>query len=180
MGHFAKLCRQRKQLQFSNIQIAGSSVAGSGIGNELSESLVDIKVNNIQILGLLDTGASECFMDSGLVKTLGLIIEYNPGAAVMMANKKRSKIIGVFHADVQFIDQKKVYRNIKFTVLQGLVAKVILGISLLKQHKSITPKLNGIRPPLSLVYADRGCLSLACSILPYPTLFPGADSSVKP
>ena len=61
----------RKRLQFSNMQVAGSFFAGSGIGNELSESLVNIKVNNLQILGLLDTGASECFMDSGLVKTLG-------------------------------------------------------------------------------------------------------------
>ena len=76
VGHFAKLCKQRKRLQFSNMQIAGSSVAGSGIGNELSESLVNIKVNSLQILGLLDTGASECFMDSGLAKTLGLIMEY--------------------------------------------------------------------------------------------------------
>ena len=56
MGHFAKLCRQRKRLQFSNIQLVGTSVAGSDIGNELSESLVNIKVNNLQILGLLDTG----------------------------------------------------------------------------------------------------------------------------
>ena len=112
-------------------------------------------------------------MDSGFVKTLGLIMEYNPGAAVIMANRKRSKIMGVVHADVQFADQKKVYRGVKFTVLQGLVAKVILGISLLKQHESITLKLNGFRPPLSLVSADRGCLSVACSKLPYPTLFLG-------
>ena len=63
------------------MQITGSLVAGSGIGKELSESLVNIKVNNLQILGLLDTGASECFMDSGLVKTLGLIIEYSPGGS---------------------------------------------------------------------------------------------------
>ena len=66
------------------MQIASSSIAGSGIGNELSESLVNIKVNNLQILGLLDTGASECFMDRGLVKALCLKMEYNPGAAVMM------------------------------------------------------------------------------------------------
>ena len=172
IGHFAKLCRQGKRPQFSNMQIASSLVAGSGIGKELSESLVNIKVNNLQILGLLDTGASECFMDSGLVKTLGLIMEYSPGAAVIMANKKRSKIIGVVHADVQFVDQKNVYRDVKFTVLRGLVAKVILGISLLKQHESITLKLNGFRPPLSLVSADRDCLSVACSKLPYLTLFP--------
>ena len=84
------------------------------------------------------------------------------------------------HADVQFIDQSKVYRNVKFTVLRGLVAKVILGISLLKQHESITLKLNGLRPPSSLVSAKQGGLSVACSKLPYPTLFPGVDSSVKP
>ena len=70
------------------MKLAGSSVAGSGIGNELSELLVNINVNNLQILGLLGTGVSECFMDSGLVKTLGLIMEYNPGAAVIMTKKK--------------------------------------------------------------------------------------------
>ena len=81
--------------------------------------------------------------------------------------------MGVVHADVQFMDQNRVYLDVKFTVLRGLVAKVILGISLLKQHESITLKLNGFRPPLSLVSADQGCLSVACSKLPYATLFPG-------
>ena len=33
---------------------------------------------------------------------------------------------------------------------------------------------------MSLVSADRGCVSVACSKLPYPTLFPGVESSVKP
>ena len=87
------------------MQISSSLVAGSGIGKELSESLVNIKVNNTQILGLLDTGASECFMDSKLVKTLGLRMKFSSGEAVIMADKKRSKIIGVAHADVQFINQ---------------------------------------------------------------------------
>ena len=128
IGHFTKLCRQRKRLQFSNMQVTGSSVAGSAIGSELSESLVNIKLNNLQILGLWDTGASECFMDSGLVKTLGLIMKYSPGEAVIMADKKRSKIIGVLHADVQFMDQNRVYRDVKFTVLRGLVAKVFLKL----------------------------------------------------
>ena len=64
IGHFAKLCRQGIRPQFSSMQISSSLVAGSGIGKELSGSLVNIKVNNTQILGLLDTGASECFMDS--------------------------------------------------------------------------------------------------------------------
>ena len=73
-----------------------------------------------------------------------------------MADKERSKVIGVVHADVRFIDQSKVYQNVKFTVLRGLIAKVILGVSLLKQHESITLKLSGFGPPLSLVSADRG------------------------
>ena len=47
-------------------------------------------------------------MDGGLVKTLGLRMKYSTGEAVIMADRKKSKIIGVVHADVQFIDQSKV------------------------------------------------------------------------
>ena len=89
--------------------------------------------------GLLDTGASDCFMTTKLAKRLGLKINNVFDGKVALADKDlKSKIMGKARADLVLGNEKFLCKNVEFTLLNNLVKDVIIGLKVLKQHRSIT------------------------------------------
>ena len=111
---------------------------------------------------------------------MGLKIKLKPYGDVCFADRKQqTRIRGKVVADVKI--GEKFIHNVQFTLLDSLVAEIIVGLDLLKKHKSVTLEFNGALKPL--VFGSRNTtkrLSVACSNILYPTLFPGASDKTKP
>ena len=71
-------------------------------------------------------------------------------------------------------------RNVEFTLLDNLVKEVIVGLKVLKKHRAITLKLDGREKPLNFKPAKASHLSVVCSKVEFPTLFPGINQDTKP
>ena len=94
--------------------------------------------------GLLDTGASDCFMTTKLAKWLGLRINNVFDGKVALADKDlKSKVMGKARADLIRGNEKFLCRNVEPTLLNNLVKDVIIGLKVLKQHRSITVDFDG-------------------------------------
>ena len=95
MGHFGKYCRQPRKKSINSIL--------ANIDCSLAESVIDLKINNRNISALLDTGASENFMDRKLATKLGLKVKKEIYGSVALADRnQKSKIEGRTKADVIF------------------------------------------------------------------------------
>ena len=79
-----------------------------------------------------------------------------------------------------FGDEKYLCRNVEFTLLDNLVKEVIFGLKVLKQHREITLKLDGKEKPLNFKPAKASHLSVMCSKVEFPTLFPGINQNTNP
>ena len=84
-GYFSKCCKKERKESVNSLL--------ANIDYSLADSVIEVQINNQRISALLDTGASENFMDCKLSKKLGLKIEKEVSGSVALANKKqRSKI----------------------------------------------------------------------------------------
>ena len=68
----------------------------------------------------------------------------------------------------------------EFTLLDNLVKEVIVGLKVLKKHRAITLKLDGKEKPLNFKPAKASHLSVMCSKVEFPTLFPGINQNTNP
>ena len=119
----------------------------TNINSSLRESIIEIDINGQTKSALLDTGASESFMDTKFARMMGLKIKVKPCGNVSLADRKqKTKIRGKVVADVKI--GEKVNHNVQFTLLDSLVAEIIVGLDLLKKHKSVTLEFNGALKPL--------------------------------
>ena len=98
----------------------------------------------MHLSGLLDTGASDSFMKTKLVKQLGLRINTIFDGKVAMADKDvKSNVMGKACADLILGNEKFLCKNVEFTLLNNLVKDVIIGLKVLKQHQSIALGFEG-------------------------------------
>ena len=73
LNHYAEFRRKTKQTSLNSLLTAlknSSSVLCNA--SVLKPSLFNIEINGVHLSGLLDTGASDCFMTTNLAKWLGL------------------------------------------------------------------------------------------------------------
>ena len=56
----------------------------------------------------------------------------------------------------------------------------IIDLKLLKQHQSITLDFEGKNRPLNFKHENESNLSVMCSNVKFPTLFPGIDKNTEP
>ena len=119
----------------------------TNINSSLKESNIERDINGQTKSALLDTGASENFMGTRCAKMMGLKIKDNPYGNVSLADRKqKTRIRGKVAEDVKI--GEKVNHNVQFTLLDSLVAEIIVGLVLLKKHKSVTLEFNGTLKPL--------------------------------
>ena len=87
---------------------------------------------------------------------------------------------GKTRADLILGNEQFLCRNVEFTLLDNLVKEVIIGLKVLNQHRSITLELEGKQKPLNFKPAKASHLSVVCSKVEFPTLFPGINQDTKP
>ena len=95
LNHYAEFCRKTKQTSLNSLLTAlknsSSVLCNAGV---LKPSLINIEINGIHLSGLLDTGASDCFMTTKLAKRLGLRINNVFDGKVALADKDlKSKVL---------------------------------------------------------------------------------------
>ena len=182
LNHFAEFCRKTKQTSLNSLITAlensTSVLCKAGV---LRPSLINIEINGRHLSGLLDTGASDCFMTTKLAKRLGLKINNVFDGKVALADKDlKSKIMGKARADLVLGNEKFLCKNVEFTLLNNLVKDVIIGLKVLKKHKSITLDFDGNNRPLNFKHESESNLSVMCSNVRFPTLFPGINNNTEP
>ena len=143
-NHFANLCKKPRQSSL-NTMLAASGKSSPRLCNVgvLKPSSVNITINGVKLNGLLDTGASDCFITTRLAKRLGLKINKVNGKVALADKDLTSEVKGKVRADLILGDEKFLCRNVEFTLLDNLVKEVIVGLKVLKQHRAIILKLDG-------------------------------------
>ena len=126
----------------------------------LSQTVLSVKVNGIELKGLLDTGASESFVNEGIAEIAKLHLEGKPSRVSMASDKLMAPTLGkvCISLKVQGCDSP----NVMLGVMPGLCADVVLGQDFLRRHKEVIIKLDGPRDTL-LVDNDPFCGVAACN-----------------
>ena len=81
----------------------------------LITSSINITINGVKLNGLLDTGASDCFITTRLAKSLGLKINKINGKVALADKDLTSEVRGKARADLILGDVKK-YRRLSVQV----------------------------------------------------------------
>ena len=126
----------------------------------LSQTVLSVKVNGIELKGLLDTGASESFVNEGIAEIAKLHHEGKPSRVSMASDKLMAPTLGKVCTNLKV--QGRDYPNVVLVVMPGLCADVVLGQDFLRRHKEVIIKLDGPRDTL-LVDNDPFCGVAACN-----------------
>ena len=182
LNHWSKCCRKTKQMAINSILATlnknGRKLCSASV---LAPSIIEVEINGKQIRCLLDTGASECFMTPRLAKELNLKVDRKFKGSVALADKtQKSDVKGKVSANIKLGNEKFLYKDLNFTLVSNLVKDVIIGLKVLSKHQSITLELGGKHKPLMFKPSVRSHLSVMCSKVDYPTLFPGITKETKP
>ena len=94
LGHYNKVCRNAPSvIPYKPREETASSMLAN-IDCSLVESIIELKINNGQMQALLDTSASENFMDYKLARELGLKLKAEAYGSEALADKKQRSKIG--------------------------------------------------------------------------------------
>jgi len=127
-----------------------SLLASAPSGLESAIGKGSLEGNPVHVL--IDSGASKNFVDTDIVRKLGLPIAGRATSIGMASSEvpmqKHGRVSGVLN----LMDRQ--YRNVSFHVMPKLCADVIVGQEFLKRHASITFVMNGPEESLNYKYAN--------------------------
>lgn len=132
---------------------------------------ISVRVNNMFVNALVDSGSTSSFMHPDIVKRLGLSITPTEETITMASSPLVSATLGHCLVDLSVHDNE--YSRFKLSVLPHLCSNVILGQDFMEMHKSVVFDLNGPRPKLTVC-------SVACMNLEPPSLFSNLTPDIKP
>ena len=126
LNHYAKFCKNTKQaILYSLLATLKKSSSVLCNANILKPSLINITMSGVHWNGLLDTGASDCFMPTKLAKRLGLKINKDFDEKDSLAEKElKSNVIGKARADLVLGNEELLCKNVELTLRNNLVQQV--------------------------------------------------------
>ena len=148
-GHFAKVC-QADSREKSPVALMDSTAIMSLTKFESgwNKTTVNIQLNGISIQGLLDTSATNSLVSEDIARRLKVKILKNSCCVGLAVKGVSSITLGTCEASVKLMQRKN--SKVKFSVLNDLLADVVLGYDFLDQHKSVNIHFGGTEPPLNL------------------------------
>lgn len=158
LGHYARVCRSKKQLRKTtattnhdytaiiNKKIEPATTAASP--NSLNKSITPIRVNDILLNGLVDTGSSLSFINEALVKKCRLKILPYEGSISMANSSLCTQIKGQCKVDLKVAEHS--YNNIYLLIMKNLCSDVIIGHDVLNNHSTLEIAFDGSNPPLKI------------------------------
>ena len=97
---------------------------------------------------LIDSGASENFVGTDIVRKLGLLISGRATSIVMVFSEVSMQTLGRVSGVLSLMDHR--YPNASFHVMPKLCADVFVGQEFLKRHAYITFVMNGPEESLTI------------------------------
>ena len=101
------------------------------------------------------------------------------GKVALAERELKSIVMGKARADMVLGNEKFLCKNVEFTLLNGLVKEVIIGLTPLKQYQSITLDFEGKHRPLNFKHENESNLPVMCRNVKFPALFPGIKKTHK-
>ncbi|XP_046858568.1 uncharacterized protein LOC124452018 [Xenia sp. Carnegie-2017] len=146
-GHYAKVCQSKATLKVS-ASINSPVLAPTSCPGSLSKSTTNVSLGRLKVKALFDSGSTESFIHPNLVERAGLTVQPVSGTVSMASTNLSANVTGTCTTNLEYQDQK--YTNLRFSVLPGLCADLILGLYFQLQHESIAFQYGGSQPPLSV------------------------------
>ena len=161
-GHFSKVCRSSGKAESVSAALAPFLPPLTGVYPVVRSELEDVSaissvfrrkvpfsekfmvslaINGTPIDTLVDTGAKVNCLDAATAEGLQVVIVPSNSAVGLAAGNSAATSRGVCRLDVFF--QSKLHRDVRFTVLDDLVAPCILGEEFLLRFDSLEIKLQG-------------------------------------
>nr|XP_026689427.1 uncharacterized protein K02A2.6 isoform X1 [Ciona intestinalis] len=182
-GHFSKVCRAYDRGRVSTITQGTysrpylSSILASA-PNCLEPAIVTGTLAGATVDILLDTGASNNFIDRGTARKARLSLNKVIMSINMAAGSNPTKTFGRTKATLSFLGRK--YVDVTFDIIEGLCADVILGQDFLKMHSEVTFKLGGDADKLIIPYVPMEIAALSAAKVSPPRLFEFMDRHAQP
>ena len=170
-GHFAKVCLSANQdkLSAATSKLCGTNSKNSSRSN-IDRAMVKVKINNVNLQALVDTGSSDSFIGQDIAKCLGISIRPSKGK-ISLASTETTSIVGECYVTLCCHDAQ--YHDFKLTVLPHLCADIILGHDFLNEHSSLEMNFDGNKPALKVC-------NLAVANVPPPDLFANLKRDCNP
>jgi len=147
-GHFAKVCRSKSTLSKSpNICAAllpEHYIASVFVAPACLQSAV-VEMQGLPARALLDTGASDSYVDSEVAKKLGLECKGQSSSIALASTASSAKVRGVVNCNISAF---KGWYSLELGVVDNLCADVILGLDFIKMHRSTTFVTGSPRKPI--------------------------------
>ena len=112
--------------------------------------LENLKIDQIPIKALIDTGSDLSFIAKSFIQQHKLNYEINTNRTITLADQSKSSIVGQLMANLEI--NNSTY-NHTFYIMENLVAPLIIGMDILGQHSYIKIISKGNRKPLSFLSA---------------------------
>ena len=127
---------------------------------------------------LLDSGATESYIDENLAKEVGLTPDSNKSCTAMASTQFKAEVLGMVSAKIEIFDQT--YNCFPLGVMKNLCCNVILGQNFMKLHKEVIFQTNGDRPSIQLCNESYSVISVAAAKVDPVRPFRFLDSNIKP
>jgi len=141
----------------------------------LQSAVVDIEMQGLPARALLDTEASDSYVDSEVAKKLGLECKGQSSSIALASTASSAKVRGVVNCNISAF---KGSYSLELGVVDNLYADMTLGIDFLKMHRSTTFVTGGPREPIR-VGDQKECSVAAANVKP-PRIFQFFNPKVRP
>ena len=181
VGHFAKQCQSTKSTKMS-ASIATPHLAviepiAAGAPTSLELATVDLKIDGVLAKTLIDSGASDSFMNRKFASENNFSYEPRKGNVNLASKICSAEIVGSISSEVIFRGQP--YKNVEFSVVNDLCADVILGQDFMRLHESVVFKTGGARESLIIDKNESYCCVAPANVTP-PRIFQHMNPNCKP
>ena len=177
MGHFAKVCRSKDKKSVNALScedphnILAATHSASATNNlNLKKALVTVCINKIKLKALVDTGSTDSYIDSSLVKKYGWKVFPSAININMASTSLTKKTQG--HSILPLTIQDRHYSQ-KLSLLPDLCADIILGHDFLCKHSEVSFPFDGEEDPIKI-------LGVAAANVEAPPLFKNLSADCKP
>lgn len=143
-GHFAKYCRLKK----NNAALVQPVMLASVKETKVDKNIVNVRLFNKTVKGLIDSGSAENFIDKSIVNALNIPTRKFNQTFRMALSGANSTINECCILDICIYGRR--YQKERFLVGKNVSHYIILGEPFLKKHKSVSIDYGGPEKPLKI------------------------------
>ena len=118
------------------------------VPQSLTKSTATVNVDGFEAMALIDSGSSESFIHSGLVKSAALHVYPSSGTISMATSSLATNVSS--YCLVGLVFGGRTYPRVRLSVLPELCADLILGLDFQTQHERVIFEYGGPKSSLSI------------------------------